>query len=87
MFNRLKSAFSKFSKQAEDDVEEKEITGEELSEGAPKEEKRGIFGVLTKTKLSGNKFDDLFDDLEEELLQLNVAAEVVDLMRVKLNEE
>jgi len=43
--------------------------------------------VITKTKLSEDKFEDLFEDLEDELLLANVASEVVDLIKIKLGEE
>tara|TARA_Y100000310_G_C20625666_1_gene785739 strand:+ start:298 stop:1245 length:948 start_codon:yes stop_codon:yes gene_type:complete len=76
MFKKLKSAFTKFSKQAEEE-------GESVGTDA----KRGVLGILTKTKLSEDKFEDLFEELEEELLQANVASEVVGLIKIKLQEE
>jgi len=92
MFNKLKSAFSRFGKKAEDEAEgetdAKAETDKSISADAIKtKEKRGLFGVLTKTKLSEDKFDDLFEELEDELLQANVASEVVELIRIKLSEE
>ena len=43
--------------------------------------------IITKTKLSEDKFEDLFEELEDELLLANVASEVVDLIKIKLGEE
>lgn len=71
MFDKIKSAFSKFGKKAEE---------------APKE-KKSIKSILTEKKLTDDKFNDLFESLEEELLQANVASEVVELIKNKLKEE
>jgi len=83
MFNKLKSAFSRFGKKAEKDANDESVSADAVSG----KEKRGILGIVTKTKLSEDKFDALFEELEDELLQANVAAEVVELIRIKLSEE
>ncbi len=129
MFDKLKSAFSKFGKKAEEEAipdapvadikeieeqpkekkfklfqkkEKPEIKEEKpkkekfklfkKKEAEPKEkakeehkaEKRGLFQRITEVKLSEDKFNSLFDDFENELLQNNVAYEVVDAIRSDL---
>ncbi len=55
---------------------------------AKSEEKKGIFAkakdILTTTKLSEKKFDDLFWDLELTLLENNVAVEVISKIKSDL---
>ena len=74
MFNKIKSAFSTFGKKAEEEAEETD-SSEQVTE---EKEKRGVVGFITKKKISEDKFSDLFEDFEEELLQSN---EVLDLLK------
>ena len=61
MFNKLKSAFSRFGKNAEDKaIEDKTPSADAVSS----DKKRGVLGLVTKTKLSEDKFSELFDELE-----------------------
>ena len=57
----------------------------------PKEEKKGFFTKLkekvTTTKISEDKFDELFWELEVILLENNVATEVIDLFKEDLKEK
>ncbi|MDP4012602.1 MAG: signal recognition particle-docking protein FtsY [Candidatus Nanoarchaeia archaeon] len=54
----------------------------------PKEEKKGFFGKLkekiTTTKISEDKFDDLFWELELALLENNVAVEIIEKIKENL---
>ena len=73
----------------ETDVETKK---EESQEAVPEEpKKRGFFSKLsdtfTKFKLSDEKFEDLFWDLEVALLENNVALEVIQKIKDDLKEE
>ena len=68
----------------------KELEKEEIEE--KKEEKKQsffnkIFKGFTTLKLSNESFDEFFNDLEEILIENNVALEVIDSLRKKLKEK
>lgn len=70
----------------------KEEKVEEKVEVEPKvEEKKGFFGkiteVITTKKISADKFDELFWDLELALLENNVALEVIEKIKSDLKSE
>ena len=79
-FSKLKE---KFTKKEEIKLEEKEEKPE------IKEEKKGFFGIIkekiTTTKISHEKFDELFYELELALLENNVAFEVVEKIKEDMN--
>ncbi len=67
-------------------VEEPEAKAEEkIEETKPEEEKKGFFSRLTEkittTKLSYEKFENLFSDLELALMENNVAFEVIEKIK------
>jgi len=76
-------------------LKEKFIKKEELTEEKEveehKEEKKGFFGIIkekiTTTKISEEKFEDLFSDLELALLENNVAFEVVEKIKEDLKKD
>jgi len=84
-FGKLMSAFSKES----EEVKEKA----ELKVETPKVEevKKGFFGkigqVITTKRISAEKFDELFWDLELALLENNVALEVIEKIKSDLKSE
>ena len=73
----------KIRKAQEEHIEEG--VGEEQEKEKHEKEKKGFFGRLTeavtKKTLSGEKFDELFWELEVALLENNVASEVVDKIK------
>jgi len=86
MFKFLKKAFEGFAKKAE----------EEPKKEAPKELKKleekknwldRITATITETKITEDHFNRLFSALEIELLQNNVAYEVVEEIKKKLKED
>ncbi len=91
MFAKLKAAFAKFKKKAEENVEDtedivSEDTQEEVEQNREKPKRTSILKAITETKLSESKFTDLFNDLEIELLQNNVAYGVVEKIKDRLRE-
>jgi len=86
MFNGLRkqlgNVLKKFSKQVET---EPEVV--EQAERQPKSMGKKIRDAITKIKLSEERFDQLFWDLELVLLQNNVATLVVENIKQKLKEE
>ena len=71
-------------KKTEIQTKKEEISKEEQ----PKEEKKGFFAkvseVVTTKKISEAQFDELFWDLEVELLENNVAFEVIEKIKIDL---
>ncbi len=84
MFKFLKEAFKKFTKKAEEVPKEEKPKKEEKVE--KKEATKGILSRITEIKLSEDKFGELFDSLEEDLLQNNVAYEIVERLKKDLKE-
>jgi fused signal recognition particle receptor len=80
-----KGFFSKLFKKEEKVEEKVEVKKEEP------EEKKGFFGkiteVITTKKISADKFDELFWDLELALLENNVALEVIEKIKSDLKSE
>lgn len=77
----------KVEKKKEPAIEKKK----EVVEEAPKPEKKGFFAkakefVSTK-KISAERFDELFEDLEMALMENNVAVEVIEKIKEDLKEE
>ena len=70
--------------------EEKPAPGQDKPADEP-EEKKGLFGMikesLTTVKLSDEKFNDLFWDLEVTMLENNVAVEVIEKIKEDLRAE
>ncbi|MBW2982923.1 signal recognition particle-docking protein FtsY [Candidatus Woesearchaeota archaeon] len=58
----------------------------EAAEEEPKDKKDGFFSRITKVKLSEERFDDVFWDLEVALLENNVAMEVIEKVKADLRE-
>ena len=80
-FSRLKE---KFTGKEETNLKENKIIEVEKPKEET-EEKKSFFGVIkekiTTTKISGEKFENLFNDLELALLENNVAFEVVEKIK------
>lgn len=74
-----------------EEIEEKAQIKEELEEAkGEKAEKKSFFGKLTarfKFKISKEYFDNIFSELEDLMLENNVALEVVDKVREGLKKE
>ncbi|PLW80478.1 signal recognition particle-docking protein FtsY [Candidatus Woesearchaeota archaeon] len=72
----------------EEATEEKAETVDEEKEKPKKEGKKGFFSKVTETvtkkKLSEDKFDELFWDIELALLESNIAVEVIDKIKEDL---
>ncbi len=70
--------------------EQEEKRKEEKSEKKDVEEKKGFFERIkervTTTRISGEKFDELFGDLEVALMENNVAVGVIDKIKEDLKE-
>ncbi|MGV8142393.1 MAG: signal recognition particle-docking protein FtsY [Candidatus Pacearchaeota archaeon] len=70
-------------------IKEEEKTREDKQEKA--EEKKGffarIFGKISSTKINQEQVDEIFQELEMILLENNVALEVVDKIKIKLNQD
>ncbi len=70
---------------AEDAPQEQAVVEEAPAKEAPEEEvkekKSGFFSRITKVKLSEERFDDVFWDLEVALLENNVAMEVIEKVK------
>ncbi|MBS3152472.1 signal recognition particle-docking protein FtsY [Candidatus Woesearchaeota archaeon] len=81
-FSKLKEKFARKEEEIKP-IEEKTETIEEKPE--IKEEKKGFFGIIkekiTTTKISEEKFEELFYDLELAMLENNVAFEVVEKIK------
>ncbi|RLE43258.1 signal recognition particle-docking protein FtsY [Candidatus Woesearchaeota archaeon] len=96
MFNSLRkqlgSVLGRFARRVSEEAEEKQLPLEEAEETIQesKEEvqeqglRRRITRVFTKTKLSEEKFEQLFTEIELSLLQNNVASKVVDKIKEDL---
>jgi len=99
MFNFLKKAIESFTKKAETKSKPESAVSapqpsaktEQPKELQKLEKKLGfletVTKVITETKIAGEYFDKIFAALELELLQNNVAAEIVEKIRVKLRED
>jgi len=89
MFDFLKKAFESFTKKVETIKEKEEI--EQPKELKKLEEKKSwlesVTAAITEVKLSEEHFNRLFSALEKELLQNNVAYEVVEEIKRKLKED
>ena len=73
--------------QAKKEIEKKEEIQEEPSEiEEPPQKKKSFFSKFKKT-LSNEKFDELFEELEFILLQNNVAIQVVEKIKLSLEEK
>ncbi len=76
-----------FSKIFKKEKEVKQVGIEEIDEV----ESKGLFGKIKETittkKISAEKFDELFSELEVALLENNVALEVVDKIKQKLKDD
>jgi len=74
-----------------EEVEEKVEEPKEEEEIEEEKPKKGflskITGALTEVKVSDDKFNDLFEDLEVELLQNNIAYAIVDKIKETLAEK
>ena len=86
-----KSEEKKIIEELESGISETEATEaktEEIEETRPEEGKKGFFGILkekiTTTKLSYEKFESLFSDLELALMENNVAFEVIEKIKYDL---
>jgi fused signal recognition particle receptor len=78
--------------EATDEAEEKPASESEKDLEQPEDvPKKGFFSkitdIVTKTKLSEKKFDELFWEMELVLLENNVAVEVIDKIRQDLKDE
>jgi fused signal recognition particle receptor len=86
MFNALKSKFNdivkKFSKETEKPmyVEKEEESTEEKSKSVLSKVKKAI----TTSKINNTKFEEIFEELEINLLQNNIAIEVVEKIKENL---
>lgn len=77
------------------ELPKKEVIRERLKKEAPKEviheEKKGFFArlkqAITTTKISPEKFDELFWDLELAMLENNVAFEVIEKIKADLKQD
>ncbi len=82
-FEKIKDKFKKKEEIKEEKAEEKPEIKEEAGE------KKGFFEKIkekiTTVKISGDKFDELFSELEIVLLENNVAVEVIDKIKEDLN--
>ncbi len=86
-FVKIKEKFTK-----KEEVEELEIKEEvKPKEEKEQEEKKGFFGIIkekiTTTKISEDKFEELFYDLELALLENNVAFEVIQKIKEDLKKD
>ncbi|WP_010478041.1 signal recognition particle-docking protein FtsY [Thermococcus zilligii] len=82
MLGKLREKLKRFTKQVEEKVEEEEktvISGEEK-----KEEKAGLLDRLLQVEIKEKDVDEAIDELELELLEADVALEVVDELREKI---
>ena len=86
-FSKLKDKFTK----KEEETKEEILTEEIKSIEEVKEEKKGVFGFIkekiTTTKISEEKFEELFYELELALLENNVAFEVVEKIKTDIKGE
>ena len=75
----------KIEKEVEEKKEKAETKEEKIEHPATEKEKKGFFGKLKEkivtTKISYEKFEDLFSDLEIILMENNVAFEVVEKIK------
>lgn len=83
-FSKLKDKFVKKEEETKEETKQKEEVKEP-------EEKKGIFGIIkekiTTTKISEEKFEELFYDLELVLLENNVAFEVIQKIKENLKKD
>ncbi|MBI2671620.1 signal recognition particle-docking protein FtsY [Candidatus Woesearchaeota archaeon] len=83
-----KKLVKKVEKEAVAEIEE---TKEEFKEEPKEEEKKSLFKRLTEkitlTKISGEKFNEIFHDMEIALLENNVAEEVVERIKSGLEKD
>jgi len=103
MFGKLREKLKKFTKQVEEKVEEEEkaeeVKAEEAAPKAPaivekaeveraKEEKKaGFLGRLLQVEIKEKDVEEALDELELDLLEADVALEVVDELREKIKEK
>ncbi len=94
--DKLKEALSKFSSKVEESVKTEEDKKEEIQEEQKveekvEEEKKSFIGKIkekiTTTKISKEKFDELFWNLELIMLENNVATEVIDKIKQDLKSD
>jgi fused signal recognition particle receptor len=84
----IKEEIKKEEKKAEKKQEKKKETKEEIRE--EKKEKKGLFKQFKEKfsyKLDEDKFDDIFSELEEILIESNVAMESIDFIKDELKKE
>ncbi|ASJ00537.1 signal recognition particle-docking protein FtsY [Thermococcus gorgonarius] len=86
MFGKLREKLKKFTKQVEEKIEEEEKTVISKEE-EKKEEKAGLLDRLLQVEIKEKDVDDAIDELELELLEADVALEVVDELREKITEK
>lgn len=94
MFGFLKKAFENFTKKAEKPAEQKPVGAKtQASQEKPKElvklERKigfleSVTKAITETKIQEEHFNKIFSSLELELLQDNIASEIVEQIRNKL---
>lgn len=68
----------------EQEIEKEELVQEVIEQDKP-EKKKGFFSRLFKSELSQEKFEELFQELELQLLENNVAYEVVEKIKQELS--
>ena len=88
---KLKKAGDAFKRKIEAEPSTEEIKEQiQLKEAQENEKREGILGRLkekvTTRKITGERFDDLFDDFELTLLENNVAFEVVEKIKQDLKQ-
>lgn len=81
--NKKKEKTSKTPKKEKTEKKDKP----EIIEEPEKEERKSFFGSIFKKELSTEKFEELFQELELNLLQNNVAYEVVEKIKSSLSEK
>jgi len=93
MFNFLKKAFENFTKKAEKpETKPAEAQKSETPRELKKLEQKVSFlesvtKIITETKINEEHFDRIFSALELELLESNVASDVVEQIKTKLRED
>ncbi|WP_297489305.1 signal recognition particle-docking protein FtsY [Thermococcus sp.] len=80
MFGKLREKLKDFVKKVEENVEEEEKKAEE-------KQKRGILERLLQVEIKERDVEKALDDLELELLEADVALEVVDELRERIKEK
>jgi fused signal recognition particle receptor len=78
---------AEIKEEPEPEVEKKEGPVEEKKQGFFGRIKKAVTGTVTDTKISEEKFEKLFWDLEVMLLENNVAVEVIEKIKTDLKKE